>query len=123
MEILEIMNQLLINNNINYAFERWNKEKVSYPYWIGECDEIEPNEETQLHEFNFRLTGTTRKQWSDLFKDKEKIEKLFFPSLKVKSTNGSGLVIRYTGFSTPPTQEAELKRMQINLTIKEWRTN
>lgn len=119
--ILSYIKQQLEALNINYAYLRWNADIVD-PYFIGECTELEPTEEDQYHEYDFILTGFTRKTWSDLDDIKTKIEKLFSTHTTILD-NGSGVVISYTGSFPIPIDEEELKKIQINLNIKEWRVN
>lgn len=117
-EILKYINETLTNAKINYAFMRWNKEIV-YPYWVGEYDENDVTEEDSCHEYTFRLTGTTRKSWSELEQDKQTIENLFNSHTTILAN--AGVVISYVGALLVPTGDDELKRMQINLQILEWR--
>lgn len=119
--ILKYINDSLKNLNVNYAFLRWNKEIV-YPYFVGEYQEVEPTDEDQYHEYEFILTGFTRGDWSDLEDVKEKIEKLFSTHTTILD-NGSGVVISYSGAFPIPIDEGELKKIQINLNIKEWRVS
>lgn len=119
--ILSYIAKQLKSLNINYAYLRWNTDIVD-PYFIGECTELEPTEEDQYHEYDFILTGFTRKTWSDLDDIKTKIEKLFSTHTTILD-NGSGVVVSYTGSFPIPIDEEELKKIQINLNIKEWRVN
>lgn len=61
-------------------------------------------------------TGTT---WIGLENAKEAIERNF--SKTAILPNGNGIAVSYGGALIIPTGDAELKRIQINLTIKEWR--
>lgn len=117
-DILNYIQQTLSNNGINYAFMRYDG-KVTYPYWVGEYDEIEVTDEDSYHEYNFRLTGTTRKSWLELEQNKQRIEELL--STATTLSNDTGVAFSYTGSLLLPTGEADLKRMQINLRIQEWR--
>ena len=117
--ILVHINNVLNDAGINYAYKRWNKE-VTYPYWVGDGEEVEVTDEDGFHEYNFRLTGTTRGTWEKLESDKEIIENI----LNTTTILGdSGVVFSYAGTLSVPTDDVELKRIQINIIIQEWRVN
>lgn len=108
--------------NLNYEYQEWTADPV-YPYFTGEYQEFEPLNEDGMQETSFILTGFTRGSYSDLEAAKEKIEKKFdsISGYKV-STDGSVVAIFYAlALSNIPTGDAELKKIQINLTIKEWK--
>lgn len=118
-EILKYIADLLKGQGIKYAFMRWNKD-IAYPYFVGEYNEVEPTDEDQYHEYSFTLTGFTRGPWADLEVEKAKIENLFNSHTTILES-GSGVVISYSGAFPIPIEEGELKKIQINLNIKEWR--
>lgn len=117
-ESLKHIADTLHNNNINYEFMQWTS-KVVYPYFVGEYSEQEPLNEDEMHESTFILNGFTRKSWLELEQAKEKIENLF--NKTVILPNGNGLAVFYSGSLVIPTGNDELKRIQINLAIKEWK--
>ena len=117
--ILKYIDNLLTNQGINYAFMRW-EEDIVYPYFVGEYNEISVSEENRMHEYSFTITGFTRGTWNELEEAKSKIEKVFESHTTILE-NGSGVVISYNGAFPIPIDEGELKRIQINLTIQEWR--
>lgn len=120
-KILNYINNQLKEIPINYAYLRWNKEIV-YPYFVGECSEpTEPTEEDQYHEFTFILTGFTTGSSMELEEARAKIEKLF--STKRAIVDNSAVVISYAGAFPIPIEEGRLKKIQININIKEWRVN
>ena len=118
-DIKTYINESLTNAGLNYAFMQW-EDDIKYPYWIGDGEEVEVDNEASYHEYNFRLTGTTRKTYKELDKERETIEKLF-SSITTTLPDGTGVVFYYEGARPIPTGEAELKRIQINLKIQEWR--
>lgn len=117
--ILKYIDNLLTNQGINYAFMRW-EEDIVYPYFVGEYNEISVSEENRMHEYSFTITGFTRGTWNELEEAKSKIEKVFESHTTILE-NGSGVVISYNGAFPIPIDDGELKRIQINLTIQEWR--
>ena len=107
---------------MNYEYQEWTDDPI-YPYFTGEYQEFEPLNEDGMQETSFVLTGFTRGSYSDLEAAKEKIKKKFDPISGYKvSTDGSVVAIFYAlALSNIPTGDAELKKIQINLTIKEWK--
>ncbi len=107
---------------MNYEYQEWTDDPV-YPYFTGEYQEFEPLNEDGMQETSFILTGFTRGSYSDLEAAREKIEKKFNPISGYKvSTDDSVVAIFYAlALSNIPTGDAELKKIQINLTIKEWK--
>lgn len=119
--LLKFISDRLESVKINYEYGEWNSEIV-YPYFVGEYTDLEPYTEDGLQESDFTLNGFTRGGWIDLESAKETIERLFSDSTTVLD-NGSGINISYSGCLIVPTGDSELKRIQINLKIKEWKVN
>lgn len=118
---LKIISDSLQSLGINYEFGVWTS-KVVYPYFVGEYQEIEPLNEDGMQETTFLLTGFSRDSWLQLEEAKEKIENHFnkVGGKTVIAENKSAVAIFYAGSLIIPTGDAELKKIQINLTIKEW---
>ena len=92
-------------------------------YWVGEYSEAEPVTEDGLQETQFILTGTGKGSWLGLEEQKEKIEQLF-PAIAGRTAildNKSGIAVFYGNAFPVPTGDGFLKRLQINLTVKEWK--
>lgn len=108
---------------IPYCFEEWTKD-IQYPYFVGEYTESEPLNEDGESESTFILTGTTRGAWLELEKAKEKIRGIF-PDIGITAIleNKNGIAVFYSSAMPVPTGTDELKRIQINLKVKEWRVN
>lgn len=117
--VLKLINDQLTESGINYEFGEWTGDVV-YPYFTGEYQETPPDSEDGHSETTFILNGFSRGSWLDLENAKEKIEKLFTYNTSILD-NGSGVDVSYSGALIIPTGDAELKRIQINLTIQEWR--
>ena len=120
-EVLGFISSKLEEIGIDYEFGEWSSDPVPEPYFVGEYSESEPMDESGLQETTFILTGTAR-TWILLEQSKSKIEKLFSKTTGLKAIleNHSGIAIFYAASFLIPTGDAELKRIQINLTIKEW---
>lgn len=124
-ECLKFIKDELVKLGINYEFGEWSSENVPTTYFIGEYQEEESVNEDGLQDDIFILTGTTRELLLELENVKEKIENNF-PRIEGKTVildNGSGIAVFYNNSFTVPTGNDELKRIQINLKIKEWKVN
>lgn len=106
---------------IPYCFEEWTKE-IQYPYFVGEYTESEAGSEDGENESIFILTGTSRKSWIELENAKADIRKIF-PDDGVTAIleDKTGIAVFYSSAMPVPTGTEELKRIQINLKVKEWR--
>ena len=113
----EEMNKL----QIPYEFMRWTGE-VSYPYFVGEYTQSPTLNEDGYREYSILLDGFTRGSWMDLEDCKNKIEN-HFPSVGgLSRTTENGTVVFYFDRAIPvDTGQAELKRIQIDISVKEWR--
>ena len=106
---------------IPFEFLEWSST-VKYPYFVGEFTEEPPITEDGLEESTVLVTGYNRGDAETLEACKEKIKKHFHPleGLHGQTDNGR-IVVFYDGAFYIPTGEAGLKRIQINLKIKEWK--
>ena len=118
--IQEAMKEL----GINYQFKKW-KGHPEYPYFVGSYQEVPTAGEDGMQETSFILTGFARSDGKvdavlQLEEAKEKIKEYFNISL-ANTDNGSVVAIFYANaFGYLPTGDAELEKIEINLTIKEW---
>lgn len=105
--------------DIDYEFGEWSSNPVPDPYFVGEYTEPESltKEENGFQEITFLLTGTGT-NWLALEQAKSTIESNI--SKTAILPNGNGIAVFYAGSMIIPTGDAELKRIQINLSIKEW---
>ena len=110
---------------LEYAFGVYAGDPVVYPYFVGEYTETEPMTEDGLQNTTFLLTGFHRGTWLELEQAKERIENYFnrVSGKTVITDSGSGVAIFYASAMIVPTGDAELKRIQINLSIKEWKVD
>lgn len=123
-EALKIISDSMKAMEMNYDYPRW-KGKVEYPYFVGEYQEIEPLSEDGQQDTAFMLTGFARGEDAPfvLERAKQKIKEYFPPvgGRQAITDTGSAVAIFYTGaFANLPTGDAELEKIQINLSIKEW---
>lgn len=120
--VLSAVSDGMASCGLNYAFIEW-KDKPAYPYFVGEYQESEPMTEDGLQECDFILSGWTRGAYADLETAKEKIERYFdrVSGNTVIADNGSAVAIFYGSNSVVPTGDAELKKIEIHLKVKEWK--
>lgn len=105
---------------IHYAFMEW-KGKPQYPYFVGEYQEPEMQTEDGRQDAAFMLTGFSRGSWQELEQARQKIEQFYHKvEGRIVTAEGSAVAIYYAGSLPVPTGDAELKKIQINLTVKEW---
>lgn len=117
MTFLEYINNQL-SNIINYELGLWTSE-LKFPYWVGEYQEIDYQSEQEYHEYSFSLIGTTKGTWKQLEEDKAKIRTLFSNHTALVE-QGHSIAIFYDNALMIPSEDEQIRRMQINLTIQEW---
>lgn len=121
MNMLGILAHELTSIGVPYEFMQWTSA-VQYPYFVGEYTETAPTTEDGQKETTVLLTGTTRGSWLELEQIRKKIEEHFPAVYGLRmSTDDGGVVISYANSFPVPTGEADLKRIQINLQVKEWK--
>lgn len=119
---LKIIKNAMQSLGLEYGLGVYEKSPAVYPYFVGEYQEIEPSNESGLQESSFILNGFSRDTWLTLENAKEKIENYFnkVSGKIVMVDNGAAVAIFYANSMIVPTGDAELKRVQINLQVKEW---
>lgn len=122
-QVLKIISEAMTSLGIEYGFAEYSNNPVVYPYFVGEYTEAESMTEDGLQETTFLLTGFSRGSWLELEEAKEKIENYFnqVSGYTVITDSGSGVAIFYSHSLIVPTGDSELKRIQINLSVKEWK--
>ena len=121
MDKLKFIADQMAAIDIPYEFMEWTSE-VKYPYFVGEITEHEPTTEDGAEFSTMILTGFHRSKNVELSQANAKIKKHFGTifGLRARTENGA-IAVFYAGAFFVPTGEADLKRIQINLTIKEWK--
>lgn len=121
MDKLKFINEQMEAIGVPYEFGQWSSE-ITYPYWVGEITEEPTMTEDGHEQSTMLLTGFTRGSYLDLETVKETIKKHFHPVHGLRGWTDSGtIVVHYDGSFYVPTGEADLKRIQINLQIQEWK--
>lgn len=121
MDKLKFIKEQLDEIAVPYEFGEWTSE-VTYPYFTGEITEEPTMTEDGAEESTLILNGFHRGKFIALEEEKAKIKK-HFPAIHGLrgSTDSGAIAVFFDGSFYVPTGEAELKRIQINLKIKEWK--
>lgn len=122
MDKLKFINEQMTDVlELPYEFGEWASE-IKYPYIVGEITEEEPMTEDGAEQSTMILNCFHRGKYTDLEKIKKDIKQHFHPVCGLRGRTDSGAIaVFYGGGFYVPTNEADLKRLQINLTIKEWK--
>ena len=122
-EGMEIISKSMESLGLLYAFGEYRVKDGEEPpatYFVGEYQEIESMYEDGMQETAFIITGTTRESLLVLEEAKKAIKEDIGTTGKVViADNGTAVAIFYGNSMVIPTGVAGLKRLQINLTIKE----
>ena len=120
-EPLKLISDGMAALGLNYAFERWEDEP-KYPYFTGEYLEEESTSEDGMQQCDFILTGITRGGWLELETAKEKIENYFYRDGRTAiAPSGNAVAVCYNNSLVIPSGDAELKKIEIHLKVKEWK--
>mgnify|MGYP001099105784 FL=1 len=124
-QALKIVSDAMAAMGLEYEFGEDTKKPVRYPYFVGEYTETESLTEDGLQESTVLLTGFSRDSWLTLEDAKVKIERYFnrVSGNVVMADDGSAVAIFYAQSLIIPTGDAELKKIQVNLSVKEWSVN
>lgn len=123
IEAMKYISEQLEEAGINYEFGQWSSDPVPNPYFVGEYSEESTMDESGLQNTVLMLTGTSLQQIL-LEQEKEKIKQLFPNYGKTAILpNGNGIAVFYDYSLNVPVDDPELKRIQINILVKEWSVN
>lgn len=122
---LQIIADAMDSLGIEYGFGVYRGNaagKIVYPYFVGEYTETPPLYENGLQESTVMLTGFHRGTWEQLEAAKTKIENYFnkISGKTVMADDGSAVIVFYDNAIVIPKEDAELKSIQINLSVQEW---
>ena len=117
--VLGFISKLLSSLGINYQFMQWNGEP-QYPYFVGVYSEAPELDESGEMRIDFILSGFTRGSWLELEEAKTKIAE---GTRDVRAViDGIGIAVFYSSSIPVPEETDELKRIQITLDVRVWRT-
>lgn len=126
IETLKIIDDVLTSLGIPYEYDEFTDSIESLDqFWVGEYQETEPTSEGGQEDATFILTGTAKNSLL-LLEHSKNLIKQSFPTKEGRKAildNGTGVAIFYANSFPVPTGDDFLKRLQINLTVKEWMVN
>ena len=119
--VLKTVKAAMQEMGLEYAFRRF-RGKPEYPYFVGDYMETDSLSEDGLQECTFTLTGFARGAGSEtaLEAAKGKIRNYFTLEGRAFPFDDGVVIIAYGNAQPITTEDAELDRIQINLTVKEW---
>lgn len=123
MESLNFINKQMELLSIPYQFGEWSSDNVPDTYFVGEIMDEPTTTEDGAEASTIMLTGFNRGgQYLTLETIKKQIKRHFnnITGLYAKTESGSINVAYENSFYIPPG-EADIKKIQINLKIKEWK--
>ena len=122
MEKLKFIKEQMDTIAVPYEFGEWTSA-VKYPYFVGEVTENPITTEDGLEESTMILTGFHRGDSRlPLEEAKQKIKMHFHPIVGKRAKTDSGsIAVFFDGAFYIPSGESQLKKIQINLKIKEWK--
>lgn len=121
MDKLNFISDQMDMIEVPYEFGEWTSDVV-YPYSVGEITEEPIEAEDGEEQSTMLLTVFHRGKRIDLERVKNKIKRHFPPIYGLRGQTDSGAIaVFFDGAFYIPTGEADLKKMQINLKIKEWK--
>lgn len=107
---------------VPYEFGEWTSA-LQYPYFVSEISSPEDTSTEDGKEVQtLILNGWQRGKYIELETFKNKIKQHFHPVLGKHGWTDSGSIsVYYEGAFYVPTGEADLKKIQINLKILQWK--
>lgn len=121
MDKLKFINEQMTAIAVPYEFGEWSSD-ITYPYFVGEITEEPTMTEDGFEESTLLLTGFHRGGFVDLLRFNRQIKGHFHPIYGLRGKTDSGAIaVFFDGSFIVPTGEADLKKIQINLKIKEWK--
>ena len=122
MEKLKFINEQMDIIAVPYEFGEWSSDNTNL-YFVGEITEEPTIAEDGRESSTMLLTGFHRGKMIDLLAAMEKIKSHFSPihGLRSQRGNGSTIVAFFDGYFIIPSGEADLKKIQINIKIYEWK--
>lgn len=119
-DVLAFVSDQMEMLGLTYEFMQMTKTPLTYPYWVGEVTEPENITEDGKCEPTVILTGFTRGSFLELEQQKTAIKDHFLHG-QTTIKNGTAIAVFYGGSLTIPIEDDDLKKCQVNLSIKTWK--
>ena len=116
--ILEILKREMDKLGINYSFMRYVCDIPKYPYLIGKYSEISYSPEDHQTNGEIEIEGWSRNNLSELLDISKKLKRLFDEFSTV--VGNYAIMINYENGEAIDSGEAELYKIVIRLSFKEW---
>lgn len=116
--ILEIIKREMESLNINYSFMRYVCDIPQYPYFVGTYSELSTSHEDQRIDGEIDIEGWSRNNVSELLAVKEILKRHFDEYSTVE--NNCTVMINYENGAVIDSGEADLYKISIKLSFKEW---
>ncbi len=125
-DTLQLISEAMREMGLRYGFMEYVAQAgdaLPATYFVGEYQEIEMGDESGEEDTIFILTGFSRENMIRLEQAKEKIKKCFPRNngRVEKMASGTVAAVFYENSFPVPMENEELKKMQINLQVKEWK--
>lgn len=123
MDSLSFVNTQMEVLSIPYQFGEWTSETIPNTYFVGEIMDEPTTTEDGAEVSTLILTGFNRGgKYIDLETIKDVIKQHFNKVVGLSAKTESGSInVAYENSFYIPSGEADIKKIQINLKIKEWK--
>jgi hypothetical protein len=114
--IVKAMSEL----DLPFAFYEW-VEAPPETYFVAEtCQEVDPVDESGRQETVIILGGFTKGSYMELEQAKDRLKKIDRSEIL---SDGMGVALYYNTSNNVPLDNSDYKKIQVNLTLKEWKVN
>lgn len=121
LDALSVISGHMTELGLNYEYGEMTQSPPLYPYWVGEYNEPESQSEDGREVATFLLTGFSRGSFLELEAQKAAIREKFKHGAMSLTNSKVAVAVYYAGSIQIPVDSMDLKRIQINLTIKSWK--
>ena len=118
INVLKAIKKEMTSLGINYVFDDWKSTK-RLPYFVGEIDEVAHPYEDGRSDYSFMLTGENKSSYQPLIEVGNALKNRYKYTRLLNIDNGV-LAITYNNMILVPVEDEDIKRVQINLSIKLW---
>lgn len=121
MNVLPVIADAMDHLGLNYEYGRFTQIPPQYPYWVGDYTEPESYTEDGKRTATFILTGFSRGKLYEMERQKTQIAEYFAHGVTKITQSSTAVFVYYGGSMNLPVDDAELRKTQVNLSIKFWK--